>query len=303
MYSLKLLTGQDVGCFSDLTFPYFRSRLTQESFSSRMLAVGAVLSGQPVGLVLAELKSDPRVAEIDSIDVIAQQRHVGIGTALLLRIERELVARGCSWAEIAYVTERPFTPIVEGLLRKTGWPEPAPRATICKTDYDQLSHAPWMKRIDFPAPFQVFPWKDLTTRERADILESQACAEWFPEALNPFVKERVVDPMVSLGLRYRGQVVGWFIAQQVSEDTLSGGPLFVKKEFEARGRAISLLAQAIHASRNAGRRKFIFGVSFERPLMIRFVQNRMARYLTSIQTTKGSRKRLTLHSSDLGLQT
>lgn len=295
VYSLKLLGRQDVGCFSELTFPYFRSMLTPEAFSSRMVAVGAVLLGEPVGLVLAELKSDPRVADIDSIDVVAQQRHVGIGTALLQRIERELLARGCSWADITYMTQRPSTPSVEGLLRKTGWPAAAPRVMICRTDFDRLRQAPWMKPTDFPVPFQVFRWIELTARERADILESQVRAEWFPEALSPFVKTRF-DPVCSLGLRYRGEVVGWIIAHQVIEDTLSCGPLFVRKEFEARGRAITLLAHAFHASRNTDTRNFIFGVSLQRPLMVRFVQRRMSPYLISIQITKGSRKRLTPHS-------
>ncbi len=299
MYSLKLLGPQDVGCFSEFTFPYFRSMLTPGAFSSRMAAIGAVLLAEPVGLIFAELKADPRVADIHSIGVVAQHRHVGIGTALLQRIERELQARRCAWAEIAYMTDRPSTPMVEGLLRRTGWPTAAPRVMICRTDFDRLRQAPWMKSAKFRAPFQVFPWTELTARERADMLESQAREPWFPEALNPFAKDYLIDPVCSLGLRYRGQIVGWCIGHQVGEDTLSCGCLFVREDFQARGRAITLLAQAIDASRNTDRRKFIFGVSFERPLMIRFVQRRMAPYLTSIQTTKGSRKPLTSQSSAL----
>lgn len=297
MYNLRLLGPQDVGCFSEFTFPYFRPMLTPGAFSSRMTAVGAVLLAEPVGLIFAELKADPLVADIHSIGVLAQHRHVGIGTALLQRIERELVSRRCAWAEISYMTDRPSTPKVEGLLRKTGWPAGALRVMICRTDFDRLCQAPWMKNPEFPAPFEVFRWSELSARERADALESQAREEWFPEALNPFAKQSLIDPVCSLGLRYRGQLVGWCIGHQVGEDTLSCGCLFVRQEFQAQGRAITLLAQAIHASRNTDRRKLIFGVSFERPLMIRFVQRRMATYLTSIQTTKGSRKQLTPQSS------
>ena len=286
--------------FSAFTFPYFRATLTAANFGVRTTAVGATLAGDPVGLVLAELQQDARVAEICSIGVAAHQRHVGIGTALLRRIEYELVDRRCAWAEVAYMTNRTSTFIVERLLRKTGWPAAALRVMICRTDFDLLYSAPWMKETDFPPPFQVFRWKELTVRERADTMESQAHKEWFPEALSPFVKDYLIDPVCSLGLRYQGEIVGWCIGHQIGEDTLSCGCLFVRKEFEARGRAIALLAQAVHASRHTDRRKFIFGVSFERPPMIRFVQRRMAPYLRSIETTKGSRKQLSAHSSVLG---
>ena len=303
MYSLRVLGAQDIAAFREFTFPYFRSALTPAKLSTRMTAVGATLLGDPVGMVVAEAQSDARVAEIQSIGVAADQRHVGIGTALLRRIESELVARQCTWAEIAYMSNRPSTLGVEALLRKTGWPAASPRVMICRTDFDRLCQSPWMKDADFCAPFEVFRWKDLIPQESAAMKESQARKEWFPEALSPFAKERLIDPVCSLGLRFRGEIIGWCIGHQVGEDTLSCGCLFVKKEFEARGRAITLLAQAIHASRNTNRRKFIFGVSFERPAMIRFVQRRMAPYLSSIETTKGSRKQLIRQSSALSLQT
>lgn len=295
MYSLKRLTAQDAADFSAFTFPYFRPTLTPANFGAQTTAIGATLAGDPVGLVLAESKHNASLAEICSIGVSAHQRHVGIGTALLRRIENELLARQCAWAEIAYMTNQPCTFIVERLLRKTGWPEAAPRVMICRTDFDLLYRAPWMKDANFPRPFEVFCWKELTTQERAATMESQAREEWFPEALSPFVKDHLIDPVCSLGLRYKGEIVGWCIGHQIGKDTLSCGCLFVRKEFESRGRAITLLAQAVYASRHTERRKFIFGVSFERPSMIRFVQRRMAPYLTSIETTKGSRKQLTAH--------
>jgi GNAT superfamily N-acetyltransferase len=292
MYSLKILSEQEVAGFNEFTFPHYRSVLSKMSLGHRMVAVGAVLLRESVGLVFAELKETLRAAAIRSIAVAPQQRRIGIGTALLQRVELELMTRGCGVAEVIYMAGRPSTPAVESLLKKNGWPTANPRMMICTSDFDLLSRAPWMK-LALPPAFEIFLWKELTACERADILECQAREKFFPEVLNPFAHEDLAEPACSFGLRYKGRVVAWCIVQQFDANTLRCGSLFVRKEFEAQGRAIALLARSIYATRDTGRSNFIFDVSFERPRMIRFVQRRMTPYLKSIRITNESRKKLT----------
>ncbi len=292
MYSLRSLSEQEVAGFSEFTFPYYRSVLNEMSLGGRMVAVGAVLPQEPVGLAFAELKNNLKTAVIRSIAVAPQQRRIGIGTALLRRVERELSARGCGIAEVIYMAGRPSTPALESLLRSNGWPTATPRLMICTSDFELLSRAPWMKPTDFPPAFDVFPWKDLSSGDRADLLECQERELLYPEALSPFAHEDLTDPTCSFGLRHKGRLVGWCIVQQFGAGTLRCSSLFVKKEFEAQGRAIALLARSVHATPGTGRPNFIFDVSFERPRMIQFVRRRMAPYLKSIRITNESRKKL-----------
>jgi GNAT superfamily N-acetyltransferase len=296
MYSLKILSEEEVAGFSQFTFPHYRHVLSEMSLGSRMVAVGAVLVRESVGLVFAELQEGRQSAVIRSIAVAPQQRRIGIGTALLRLVERELNKRGCRAAEVIYMAEQPSTLAVEGLLRRNGWPAATPRLMICTSDFDLLSRAPWMKLTDFPPEFEVFCWNRLTACERADILEGQEREQFFPEALSPFAHEDLTDPSCSFGLRYKGRVVGWCVVQQFGANTLRCSSLFVRKEFEDRGRAIALLARSVHATPRTGRPNFIFDVSFERPRMIQFVRRRMAPYLKSIRTTNESRKQLTAES-------
>ena len=116
-------------------------------------------------------------------------------------------------AEVIYMAERPSTPAVEGLLKKNGWLPASLRLMICTSDFDLLSRAPWMRQTDFPATFEISPWKELTDRERAQILESQENEPWFPEALSPNYSPDTIEPLCSFGLRYNGQVIGWCIVQ------------------------------------------------------------------------------------------
>jgi GNAT superfamily N-acetyltransferase len=292
MFSLKTLSEEEVTGFSEFTFPYYRSVLGEMSTGRRMIAVGAVLFLKAIGLVLAEVKESSRKAVICSIAVAPPQRRTGVATALLQRIEHELIVRGCESAEVIYMAERPSTVAVEGLLRKSGWPVANSRLMICNGDFDHLTKAPWMKHTNFPAAFEVFPWEHLTERERVEILDVQQKETWFPEVLSPFAHEDQIYPGCSLGLRWHGKVIGWCIVHKFGADTLRCSSLFVGKEFAAQGRAVTLLARSIHASCRAGRPNIIFDVSFQRPRMIQFVQRRMAPYLKSIQITKESRKEL-----------
>jgi ribosomal protein S18 acetylase RimI-like enzyme len=292
MFSVKNLSEQEVASFTEFTFPHYRSVLSKMSLGRRMVAAGAVFLQESVGFVFAELKDSFRAAVIRSIAVAPEQRRMGIGTALLRFVERELITRGCGVAEIIYMTGRPSTPAVEGLLRRTGWPAATPRLMICTSDFDLLASAPWMTPTDFPAGFEVFRWDKLPALERAELLQCQEREPFFPEALSPFAHEDVAEPACSFGLRFKGQVVGWCLVQQFGADTLRCGSLFVRKEFEAQGRAIALLARSVHATPQTGRPNFIFDVSFERPRMIQFVRRRMAPYLKSIRITNESRKKL-----------
>lgn len=293
MYRLRTLSELEVAGFSEFTFPYYRSVLSEMSLGCRMVAVGAVFPREPVGLAFAELKSNLKTAVIRSIAVAPQQRRMGIGTALLGGVERELGTRGCGIAEVIYMAGRPSTPAVESLLRRNGWPTGTPRLMICTSDFDTLSRAPWMKPTDFPPAFEVFRWKDLTSGDRADLLECQERERLYPEALSPFAHEELVDPICSFGLKHNGRLAGWCVVQQFCEGMLRCSSLFVRKEFEAQGRAIALLARSVHATPDTGRPNFIFDVSFERPRMIQFVRRRMAPYLKSIRITHESRKKLT----------
>jgi len=72
MYSLRSLSEQELAGFSEFTFPYYRSVLNEMSLGGRMVAVGAVLPQEPVGLAFAELTNNLKTAVIRSIAVAPQ---------------------------------------------------------------------------------------------------------------------------------------------------------------------------------------------------------------------------------------
>lgn len=289
MYTLNLLTASTAIPYERLTFPIFRSLLFHLDSNPSLVAVGASSLGQPVGLAIAQIDSDSTSAEILSLFVIAAYRCNGIGTALLTRLESELSHRGCKQAELVYITGKSTTPILEHLLQKCHWTVPQPRMLVCKTT-EKMVDAPWMNRYNLPSSFTIFPWTDLTEDERLAIQKRQAEEPWIPQDLIPFQYEKTLEPLNSLGLRYKGEVVGWVITHRLDSNTIRYTCSFVQQELQRMGRMIPLLVEAIKRQYKAKIFKAIWAVPVSRPAMLNFVKRRMADYMESLEESKGSFK-------------
>jgi hypothetical protein len=163
---------------------------------------------------------------------------------------------------------------------------------ICESDFETITKAPWMEHRALPPEFSLFPWVELSSEERASIIESQSRNPWFSEQLTPFFQEHLIEPVSSLGLRYQGQIVGWCISLRVAVDTIQYVRLFVREDLQPLGRAISLLANSIYRHENTEVNKAKFDVAMHNSKMLRFVQRRMMPYLKYSYFIKRSFKRL-----------
>lgn len=295
MISLNRLNVFNAVRYRALTFPSYQPLL--QSLNGSIVAIGAAIADEPVGLVLAEIQAD-QVAKILSIYVKPNHRQRGVGTALLTELEQVLRQWGCPTALMVYAVGKPTTLALEQLLHTCGWPAPEPRMLICRCDR-RMRSAPWIDRASLPKTFTIFPWVELTAAERHAIQHQQETAPWIPESLVPFNYEQSMEPLNSVGLRYQGQVVGWVITQRFKPDTICYSCSFVRQDLQQRGRIIPLYAEAIkrHYSRpeipNA-----TWVVPYVYPGMVQFVQHRMAEYMTTIDEFRRSIKPLAAATPD-----
>lgn len=293
MYTLDNLKNSDAPNYAQFTFPSFRSPLQNNiEASPSIVAIGASDSGQAVGLAIAEIRQST-VAEVLSIFVDAPYRSSGIGTALLRRLEAELVQRGCTSAELVYMAGKPTTPALERLLQKCCWTAPKPRMLVCKGQTETVIKAPWIQKYShLPAAYTIFPWIEITSEERATIQQTQVAHSWIPEDLVPFRYEQNLEPLNSLGLRYQEQVVGWVINHRLDPNTIRYTCSFVREDLQKMGRIIALYAEACKRQANANIPNGVWTVPYIHEAMVHFVKHRWAPYLTSIAETRGSSKSL-----------
>lgn len=291
MLRLEEVAPQDLAEWGPFTYPYYRPRLL--AGDPDLIGVAARNGSHPIAFALAAIRRDDRrIADLHSITVAVAHRGQGIGTALLGRLERTLTERGCGAVVGVYMTNRPNTAAVEALLRKAGWSDGERRMLFCESDFATIAKAPWMAQRDFPPDYEPFFWRTLTLPERQDLLDRQAREPWYPENLTPFWMEDTIEPVSSLGLRYRGEIAGWCISHRVNHDTIRYARLFVRRELQGMARAIPLLARSIYCHEGTEVDKAIFDVASHNAIMLRFVERRMKPYLLKMYWTMQSRKLL-----------
>ena len=283
MYNYIVLDNLTAPTYKHLTYPWLQERLDKLLPSDLTnIALGVVLQGQPVGLVLAEYSINQNQANILSLIVAKEHRQRGLGTALLIQIEEILKGYGCQQLNLLY-TLNLATPILERMLKQQNWTPASFYSLQCLTNRATINQAPFLHGYTLPKKFTIFPWAELTAQERAKIEQRDEGLN-YPEELSPF-KEDQIEVVSSVGLRYREEVVGWSIVQRVMPNCVTYKALFVKPEFRSLAIGVYLLAASINLQLTDDKvTEAMFIVLTENTRMVRFVNRRLAPYLTAINS-------------------
>jgi GNAT superfamily N-acetyltransferase len=283
------------GQYCLLTFPKFRPLLLAGD-EERAIAVGATHVGQPVGLALAQAGDGQREAVLLSVAVLPGYRRLGIATALLQSLEEELHKRGCLRIRGVYLGDLPSAAAVDRLLRKRGWQSPLLRMVVCRSDVPNFTKAPWMWSLHLPADYTFFSWHTLSGEERSWLLTQENQGLAYGTELSPFVEEDQLEPVNSVGLRYRGEIVGWQVTHRPLPDTIRYSRLFMRRDLCRLGRGIAVLAESIrrHCKSALAQEapKGVFDIRVDNQSMLRFLERRLQPYLISSTLSYGVSKAL-----------
>lgn len=274
--------------YAPMTFPFYRALLFADP--GRRLALGATLEGEPAGLGLVERGIEGR-AHLRSLYVTDTLRGRGLATALLERLEEETRAAGDVELSAVWMAGQTSTPAVERVLAKRDWTPPALRMYVLRCDHPSIDRARWMtRRLD--AGVETFLWKDLTATEREALIRRQETQPVSREVF-PFNFSPQFEPHTSLGVRWRGEVVGWVVNHRFDPKTLRFTCSYLRDELQGRGRLVAVYAEVINRMRPLGLSEAIWSVPVEFPRMVAFTRRHLMPYATSITETRGSRKSLT----------
>lgn len=217
-----------------------------DNTSATVIAIGVLWQGKPVGLGLASYQKHLFHLEIHHLFVLPEFRLKHIGSSLLAHLEAEGAKLGAKVATLVYSLNDSFTSALEKILLINKWKDKRPFSLRYKYDVPHF-HMPWVeKSLLFPSGYEEFYWKDLTIEER-ERLQGQQKQGAIPSATSPFKDENMIEPLNSLGVRYKGEVVGWMITHRVELDTICYTSMFVQPERNYRGVVMAkLLADSIH---------------------------------------------------------
>ncbi|WP_435922951.1 GNAT family N-acetyltransferase [Paenibacillus sp. DYY-L-2] len=243
-------------------------------------ALGAMLDGRPVALVVASLHAAAgpgmaKTAKLRSIRVAGPYRRKGIGRRLLGMLENLLLQNGANEMHTEYVGEMEPDSETAAFLRNCGFAEPARGIHIWSGPLGEVfEDLPRIKQLGIPDGFTVESLSSLHAEERACIARGKG--DWYPPLLDPFAEESLIDPERSLVLRYRKEPVGWVILEAFDDRTVLIKSMFVKDRHQRLARGIALTAEATRRILEEGRfTEAILFVEAENDAMTRFLHRQI----------------------------
>jgi len=241
-------------------------------------------------LCLASLHEKRKIAEI----------HAFAGNPrcfprLLQKTEELLAEKGIEVASFLFIEEEEQAPLLKGLLQKKGWSPP--RLFQIRLYFDSYAfNPPWFQK---PPPlseeFEIFPWDVLQEKEQERIkrLEGQ---ERLSPILSPFREKEAIQPVNSLGIRYKGELVGWMVTHTFTDkpDSIRYSSLYIDEELRGKGAAPALLAEAIRRQKKSAVRWSSCEINCELSGKgwIRFVERRLKPHTVSVEHVLKSGKAL-----------
>lgn len=282
--------------YEELTFPPVARRLAVRPAEGEWRGALAVGEAGPVGLALVQVPGESGsggIAQLFSLAILPGHRRRGLGGALVAAAERLAGDAGALEIEGAYRTSWRSHRAIEALLVSRGWSAPETRMVLARGETGFARRFLRSPAPDLPEEAEIFTWEELTQAERDGILARQREDPWYPEMLTPFQEEARLEPTVSVGLRWRGEVAGWMICHRVAFDTIQYSALVVRDDLRGHRLGRALLREAVRRRvADPDVRHAILAVDARNRPVRAWLEKDAQRYLAGTSELRVSRKRL-----------
>ena len=304
-FQISALQTEDLPSAASMTFPAYRHLLSlQPAFrlpaepEQRLVqpvALVARVSDQIVALALAEVpvRAEDGAPELLSVFVASGARGQGVGTRMVAAMEAEILeTQGAGSLEAVYTTGKPSIAAIERIFEKRGWQAPELRTITVRFTMAEALATPWYGRMGLlPKDAEIFSWVDLTPAERQALKDSNARKPWIANSLQPWRHDQIgFDPISSVGLRSRGEVVGWVINHQMDAKTVRFTCSFMRKDLSRRARIVPLYSEALRRLSETGCEVCTLVTPTVYPGMLEFIRRHCSPYASFTGETRGTRK-------------
>ncbi|NES67449.1 MAG: TIGR03032 family protein, partial [Okeania sp. SIO2D1] len=119
--------------YDALTYPSLKQRWQTQPPKGEVFGISAAVEGSLVGFVIAEQVSS-ETADIISLLVLPNYRRQGIGTKLLIYLEKESRQQQCQQLTLSYQSSSLTEVALEPILQKLQWQTPKSNGEWCQTN-------------------------------------------------------------------------------------------------------------------------------------------------------------------------
>lgn len=273
--------------FASLAPEEYRIRDPGKHSNTTNIIIGALFQGTLIGLALANCYKLSH--QVDVLFLFVQQEHRcrHLGRQLLSQLVKEAKKEGGRFFSLIYLQEDPSTPALEKVFSANQWESGHPFLVHCVFNGFTFN-PPWIHHAyQFPDSFEEFPWSSLSDEERKELL-LRLNNRAIPAAVSPFLDEKMLEPLNSLGLRHRGRIVGWMLTHRTGPDTIRYTSLYIESDLQFLGPGVKLLTDAILIQKKSA----IKWAVFDLPLLhvssswMRFIKRRLIPYAQAVSLQK-----------------
>lgn len=290
MYRIEKFHAGTFDSYKHMTFPGMQYLLERTETENAVFAYTITYMNQPVGLSIGEINQQEESAEILSLFVEPTHRNRGVSTQLVKFIEDEVKAKGCQHLAMTYLSGKPTTYSLERVLQKCHWAEPQVHEIIGKGHIDNVIKMPWVNKEGyFVNSYEIFPWSSLSNEEKMSIQKQK---DKIPQDLYPLQYMANMERVNSIGLRYRGDVVGWLISHRIAPDTIRFTCSYIRHDLQKIGRNLGLMAEAIKRQHQAKIPYIIWTTPMHHQGMVEFTKKRISPFLIYLKEFKKSYRSL-----------
>lgn len=281
----KVLSAQDWTSYRHLTLPSVQRRIDQNIHNNeQLLLVGAETGGEPLALAVVERHPSRAIGILHSIWVAPARRRMGLANQLMEQIRSNCHKHHIHLLRYAYYSGKSYVPALEAWLKQGGWSNPKCEAAVYHLDH-RIARAPWLKERALPQGLHLLPWVDIREELKERLLQSSG---EIPSFLSPFKTFAPLEPLNSLGILSREQIVGWSISYRIQADTILYDALFVRPEYQLSGVSFAMLAKAIIMQLEHGIPYGMFVVRQNTTHMWKLAQKWIAPYAVKVNERRSS---------------
>lgn len=255
---------------------------------SNLLAFGAIQDGKPIGLILVQLIQVLQTGDILYLFVAEKHRGDQIEKQLLSLVQQELTKQNFILLLFSYPGNKPESAHLEQAFKTLGWPPTRLLIIHCRFDGYQFN-PPWLKRgFHFSKGVREFSWDKLKPSERAELMKQEK-NQIFPTYVSPFKNSPFpIEKINSLGLRHKGEVIGWMITQRIDPDTIRYSALYIQKSWQTTGSALKLLKDSIMKQIKSGVKWGVLDVNLDQTerSWLHFLERRLMPYAQEVTYTR-----------------
>lgn len=283
MYCLAELDKENKSAFKRFVRPFFEGQFEKLGEDQSVCGAGATFFGDPVGMALCHnyYENDWNLI---IVYVVPKFRNMGIGTALMTKVEAMVSQRDGHRMRFSYRSESPTRSGVEKVLARRGFPEPSPEVNFYRTEIEKLCNLGWIKKYVlaealekstvFYREYEIFRWAELNDRDREMLLAGRGSV--YGRDVSPLEMADQIDGQLSLGVRHSGNLIGWLVTMRSGNDTLYIKASFLKEEYRGTSLYLVLFSTIMNLQKRAGIPHTTTEVRADNSRMIRFMDHALA---------------------------